>query len=102
MEQATPATAGHLSSHNIKQSRERHAETSIVDATSMVVKSSKPLWKELLPQLLRSNKEAVAKHLGTSRTHFYYKSAKGKLSRLALNILEIAIQFFYRPDIATL
>ena len=94
IEQATPTTAGHLSSHNIKQSRERHAENSIVDATSTVLKSSKPLRKELLPQLLHSNKKAVAKRLGISRTHFYHKSAKVKLPRLDLNIVESAIQFF--------
>ena len=84
LDSASPATAQKFAEHGLYGSRERKARDEIVNATHVAVKQHPSVRKALVTQLNQSptvNKSAVSEVLGVSRTHFNYKSTKGRNPR---------------------
>ena len=100
LENATPHSAEVFKSHNLKDSRERHADAVITDAAATVVKS-KCIRKKLLPELRSANKSAVSQRLGISRKSFYHRSQKNKNPRIKHDVVNKVLDFYNREDITT-
>ena len=104
LDSASPATAQKFAEHGLYGSRERKARDEIVNATHVAVKQHPSVRKALVTQLNQSptvNKSAVSEVLGVSRTHFNYKSTKGRNPRTKAETIELVVNFYRRPDIAT-
>ena len=100
VDSATPTTSQALAeNHGIKRSRERTAECAITEATSSVVKSDKGIRKRLLPELTNANKKAVSERLNINRSHFYYKSQRGRNPKISRDVIVSVVDFYRRSDI---
>ena len=103
LDTASPSTAEKFAEVGLYSSRERKARDEIVNAANKVWKRDPSVRKALVNELNQSpdvNKSAVSEVLGMSRSHFNYKSTKGKNPRTSNATMELVTDFYKRPDIS--